>query len=82
MQRSLPSFESARTSVAALGPSEVKEIRYKLKQSQAEFADMIGVTLGTLQKWEEGRAHPDGPALALLRVAAKNPKIVAKALGH
>jgi putative transcriptional regulator len=43
---------------------------------------MIGVSLATLQGWEEGRHHPDGPALALLRVAAKSPKLVAKALGH
>ncbi len=63
-------------------PEEVRAIRYKLRQSQPEFAGMIGVTLPTLQKWEDGRAHPDGPALALLRVASKNPKIVAKALGH
>ncbi len=66
----------------ALRPEEVKAIRYKLKQSQAEFAMMIGVSVATLQGWEEGRHRPDGPAKALLRVAAKNPKIVAKALGH
>lgn len=60
----------------------VREIRYRLGQSQSEFALMIGVSLATLQGWEEGRHRPDGPALALLRVAAKNPKIVAKALGH
>jgi len=63
-------------------PDEVKAIRYKLKQSQSEFATMIGVSVATLQGWEEGRHRPDGPAQALLRVAAKNPKIVAKALGH
>lgn len=63
-------------------PVDVREIRYKLGQSQSEFALMIGVTLATLQGWEEGRHLPDGPALALLHVAAKNPKIVAKALGH
>jgi len=68
--------------VPALRPDDVREIRYKLRQSQSEFAGMIGVTLSTLQGWEEGRHLPDGPALALLRVAAKNPKIVAKALGH
>jgi len=61
---------------------DVRAIRYKLKQSQAEFAMMIGVSVATLQGWEEGRHHPDGPALALLRVAAKSPKLVAKALGH
>jgi putative transcriptional regulator len=61
---------------------DVKAIRYKLKQSQSEFATMIGVSIATLQGWEEGRHRPDGPAQALLRVAARNPKIVAKALGH
>jgi putative transcriptional regulator len=66
----------------AIRPDEVKAIRYKLKQSQMEFATMIGVSVATLQGWEEGRHRPDGPAQALLRVAARNPKIVAKALGH
>jgi putative transcriptional regulator len=61
---------------------DVRAIRYKLGQSQSEFALMIGVSLATLQGWEDGRHQPDGPALALLRVASKNPKIVAKALGH
>jgi putative transcriptional regulator len=66
----------------ALRADDVREIRYKLGQSQTQFADMIGVTVPTLQSWEEGKRLPDGPALALLRVAARNPKIVAKALGH
>ena len=65
-----------------LRPDDVREIRYKLGQSQSEFASMIGVSVPTLQSWEEGKRLPDGPALALLRVAARNPKIVAKALGH
>ena len=63
-------------------PDDVREIRYKLGQSQSAFAAMIGISLPTLQSWEEGKRLPDGPALALLRVAAKNPKMVAKALGH
>ena len=41
---------------------------------------MIGVSVATLRNWEQGRRTPDGPALALLRVAAKNPKAVAEAL--
>lgn len=65
-----------------LRPDDVREIRYKLGQSQTEFAAMIGVTVPTVQSWEEGKRLPDGPALALLRVAAKNPKMVAKALGN
>jgi len=63
-------------------PDEVKAVRYKLKQTQADFATMIGVSVNTLQAWEEGRHHPDGPAEALLRVAAKSPKMVAKVLGR
>ena len=71
----------AATAVMVRG-DDVRAIRYKLKQSQTEFAMMIGVSVTTLQGWEEGRHHPDGPAQALLRVAAKSPKLVAKALGH
>ena len=67
---------------ADLTPDEVRAIRYKLRQSQDEFADMIGVSVSTLLSWERGTQHPDGPALALLVVASKNPRTVAKALGH
>lgn len=59
---------------------DVKAIRASLGASQIEFALMIGVSVATLQNWEQGRRTPDGPALALLRVAAKNPKAVAEAL--
>ena len=41
---------------------------------------MIGVSVATLRNWEQGRRTPDGPALALLRVAARNPKAVIQAL--
>ena len=61
-------------------PEDVKAIRTSLGASQSEFALMIGVSVATLQNWEQGRRTPDGPALALLRVAAKNPKAVAEAL--
>ena len=61
-------------------PADVKSVRDKLGASQSEFALMIGVSISTLQNWEQGRRTPDGPALALLRVAARNPKAVAEAL--
>jgi putative transcriptional regulator len=41
---------------------------------------MISVSVATLRNWEQGRRMPDGPALALLRVAARNPRAVAEAL--
>jgi putative transcriptional regulator len=61
-------------------PTDVQTVRAKLGASQAEFALMIGVSVATLRNWEQGRRTPDGPALALLRVAARNPKAVIQAL--
>lgn len=66
--------------VATFRPTDVKSVREKLKASQTEFALMIGVSVATLRNWEQGRRIPDGPALALLRVAARNPRAVAEAL--
>ena len=61
-------------------PEDVKAIRSKLNKSQSEFALMIGVSVATLQNWEQGRRQPEGPARALLKVAAVNPSAVAAAL--
>ena len=60
--------------------SDVKKISAKLGVSQSEFAMMIGVSVSTLQNWEQGRREPEGPAKALLIVASKDPEAVAKAL--
>jgi putative transcriptional regulator len=61
-------------------PIEVKKIRARLHKSQGQFAHMIGVSVDTLQNWEQGRRRPEGPALALLRVAEVAPKAVLEAL--
>jgi len=61
-------------------PIMVTNIRRKLGISQAEFAHIIGVSVDTLQNWEQGRRKPEGPALALLKVAETNPKAVMDAL--
>lgn len=61
-------------------PEDVRKIREKLHKSQSEFARMIGVSVATLQNWEQGRRQPEGPARALLVVASKAPDVVAKAL--
>lgn len=61
-------------------PEDVRAIRTQLQKSQQEFALMIGVSVATLQNWEQGRRRPEGPARALLRVASKNPQAVARAL--
>jgi putative transcriptional regulator len=59
---------------------DVRAIRERLGKCQSEFALMIGVSLATLQNWEQGRWRPQGPARALLRVAARDPEAVAGAL--
>ena len=61
-------------------PLDIKTIREKLHKSQSEFALMIGVSVSTLQNWEQGRRKPEGPAKALLKVASKNPEAVMDAL--
>jgi len=61
-------------------PEDVRAIREKLDKSQSEFARMIGVSVATLQNWEQGRRQPEGPARALLVVASKAPQTVARAL--
>jgi putative transcriptional regulator len=62
-------------------PADIRGIREALGKSQSEFALMIGVSVSTLQNWEQGRRSPEGPARALLKVAAENPEAVAEALG-
>jgi putative transcriptional regulator len=62
-------------------PLDIKAIRKRFQKSQREFAYMIGVSVATLQNWEQGRRKPEGPARALLKVAAKNPQAVMEALG-
>jgi putative transcriptional regulator len=61
-------------------PEGVQAIRTRLKKSQHEFALMIGVSVATFQNWEQGRRQPEGPPRALLRIAAKNPQVVANTL--
>jgi putative transcriptional regulator len=68
--------------VTEIAPVDVKAVRQRLGKSQAEFARMIGVSLATLQNWEQGRRRPEGPARALLKVAAENPEAVAAALAR
>ncbi len=68
--------------VTTLEAADVRTIRDGLGVTQEDFALMIGVSVATLRNWEQGRRVPDGPAQALLRVAAANPKAVVAALSH
>ncbi|MCP4430383.1 MAG: type II toxin-antitoxin system MqsA family antitoxin [Gammaproteobacteria bacterium] len=56
-------------------PSAPKVIRSRLKLSQSAFAGLLGVSMRTLQDWEQGRRAPQGPAVALLRIAEQHPEV-------
>jgi putative transcriptional regulator len=56
-------------------PASPQEIRARLKLSQAAFAGLMGVSLRTVQDWEQGRRKPSGPAEALLRIADQKPEV-------
>jgi putative transcriptional regulator len=52
----------------------IAEVRAKTGLSQSRFAELLGVSVRTLQDWEQGRRTPSGAARTLLAIAAKNPK--------
>jgi putative transcriptional regulator len=51
------------------------EIRARLELSQHAFAGMLGVSVRTIQDWEQGRRVPRGPAQSLLRIADRRPEV-------
>ena len=55
---------------------DVKQIREGYNLSQREFAALLGISIKTLQNWEQGRRTPHGAARILLQVAAKHPNAV------
>jgi putative transcriptional regulator len=52
------------------------DARAKVGVSQSEFATLLGVSVGTLQDWEQGRREPSGAAKTLLRIAASTPEAI------
>ena len=63
-------------------PVDVKNIRTQVGMSQNEFASAFGISVNTLRHWERGDRTPQGPALVLLNVVAKEHKAVLKALSR
>jgi len=61
---------------AAEGLAEIRAIREKMALSQSAFAGLLGVSLRTLQDWEQGRRQPTGAARSLLLVAQARPEIL------
>ena len=63
-----------------LAEPDVRAIRESAKISQSQFARLIGVNIRTLQNWEQHRTRPTGPARALLKIVASDPRAAIEAL--
>ena len=80
MARHLRGRKVAGMRLTEVPEPDVKAIREAANVSQSDFARLIGINLRTLQNWEQHRSRPTGPARALLKIVASNPKSAIKAL--
>jgi DNA-binding transcriptional regulator YiaG len=55
---------------------DIAALRRFVGLTQAQFAQAMGISVHTLRNWEQGRRRPEGPAIALLRIAARHPRII------
>jgi putative transcriptional regulator len=55
---------------------DVAALRRFVGLSQPKFAEAMGISVHTLRNWEQGRRRPEGAAIALLRIAARHPRII------
>ena len=58
------------------GGEDIVALRRFAGLTQQAFADALGISVHTLRNWEQGRRSPEGPALALLRIAARHPHVL------
>lgn len=58
-------------------PTQIKAIRNQSRLSQSVFASRLGLSVRTVQEWEQGRRKPNGPAQALLRILSNHPEVIA-----
>ena len=59
---------------------DVVALRRFVGLTQEKFARAMGISVHTLRNWEQGRRTPEGPAIALLRIAARHPNILRESL--
>jgi len=75
--RAIPSKQRERILRGHIaGGDDIIALRRFTGLTQEEFAKALAISVHTLRNWEQGRRTPEGPALALLRVAARHPRVL------
>jgi DNA-binding transcriptional regulator YiaG len=77
MARAIPARVRKRLMLGQFESGEdISALRHFVGLTQSQFARAMGISVHTLRNWEQGRRRPDGPAIALLRIAARHPRII------
>ena len=74
--RALTRAQRRRITAGELQPGDVAALRRFICLTQEQFAQALGISVHTLRNWEQDRVTPDGPGLALLRIAARHPRVI------
>ena len=75
--RAIPRAQRKRIARGEIkGGEDVAALRSFIGLTQDQFARALGISIHTLRNWEQGRRSPEGPALALLRIAARHPRVL------
>ena len=79
--RAMPRRQRERMMSGRIDPvKDIVALRRFAGLTQEEFAEALAISVHTLRNWEQGRRSPEGPALALLRVAARHPRVLREKL--
>ena len=76
--KEMKSGKAAKKTRVSVPP--VVSARHASGLSQAQFAAVLGISVRTLQKWEQGEREPSGAAKSLIRIAQRHPKVLADAI--
>lgn len=68
--------EGGAARVTFVGEPDPREIRTSLDLTQEQFAALLCISVKTLRNWEQGRRTPTGPAMRLLRIAERHPRVL------
>ena len=75
--RAIPHRQRARILRGQIDPvKDVVALRRFTGLTPQEFAEALSISVQTLRNWEQGRRRPEGPAVALLRVTARHPRVL------